>query len=263
MRNEQWAALQTASKHLHRIGVLCLVLCRVRGVAGAFKGKGAQGTPKQATRAAKPCGNGNATTTPSKAIRASIAKTRNGFGCLSHLASNTKSIIGGTITPTPAMGPVHSNTMYEAVATSTESGVLSCPNSGAGRQSLAAMPHGFGQGARIRKVRGVASYTFETPCPPDARSNAKGGFKSHEGAKTMQTQTTPKAATTGNAPTVIYTNTVDRHAAIENSLSTALHLVRNGKTIADIQRAMSRAMRAATLLKQTCDTVSVLKGGAV
>lgn len=78
----------------------------------------------------------------------------------------------------------------------------------------------------------------------------------------MQTQTTPKAATTGNAPAFIYTNTVDRHAAIENSLATALHLVRNGKTIADIQRAMSRAMRAATLLKQTCDTVSVLKGGA-
>ncbi len=264
MRNEQWVALQTAPKHLHRIGVLCLVRCRVRGVAGAFKGKGAQGTPKQATRAAKLCGKGNATTTPSKAIRASIAQTRNGFGCLSHLASNTKSIIGGTISATPAMGPVLENTMYEAVATSTESGVLSCPNTGADRQSLAALPHGFGQGARIRKVRGVASYTFSTPCPPYALENADGGFKSHEGAKTMQTQTTPIAATTAtrHTPTVIYSNTVDRHAAIENSLSTALHLVQNGKTIADIQRAMSRAMRAATLLKQTCDTVSVLKGGA-
>lgn len=262
MRNELWAALQTAPKHLHRIGVLCLVRCRVRGVAGAFKGKGAQGASKQATRAAKPCGKGNATTTPSKAIRASIAQTRNGFGCLSHLASNTKSIIGGTISPTPEMGPVLKNTIYEAVATSTESGVLACPKFKAGRQSMAAMSQGFGQGARIRKVRGVASYTFLTPCPPDARSNAEGGFQSQSGAKTMQTQTTPKAATTGNAPTVIYTNTVDRHAAIENSLSTALHLVRNGKTIADIQRAMSRAMRAATLLKQTCNTVSVLKGGA-
>lgn len=81
----------------------------------------------------------------------------------------------------------------------------------------------------------------------------------------MQTQTTPKAATTGHAPTtptVTYTNTTDRHAAIENSLTTALHLVRHGKTISDIQRAMSRAMRATSLLKQTCDTVNVLKGGA-
>ena len=48
----------------------------------------------------------------------------------------------------------------------------------------------------------------------------------------------------------------------ENALCTALHHVRNYKTIADIQRAMSRAMCAATLLKQTCDTVNVLKGGA-
>ena len=75
----------------------------------------------------------------------------------------------------------------------------------------------------------------------------------------------PKTAQTnhgGNNPTVIYSNSVDRHAAIENSLSTALHLVRNGKTIADIQRAMSRAMRATTLLKQTCECVDVLKGGA-
>lgn len=254
MQSEPWAAGQAAPNHLHQIRGRCLVRCRVQCVAGAFKGKGAQGASKQATRAAKPC----------KAVRASIAKARNGFGHLSHLATNTKSIIGGTITSTPAMGPVHSNTMKSAVATSTESGVLSCPNTGVVRRALAAMPHGFGQGARIRKVRGVTDFTFETPCPPDARSNADGGFKSQSGAKTMQTQTTPKAATTAtrHAPTVIYSNTVDRHAAIENSLSTALHLVRNGKTIADIQRAMSRAMRAATLLKQTCDTVNVLKGGA-
>lgn len=263
MQSEPWAAVQAAPSHLHQIRACCLMRCRVHGVAGAFKGKGAQGASKQATRAAKPCGKSNATTTPNKAIRASIAKTHSGFGCLSHLAANTKSIIDGTITLTPVMGPVHSNTMPVAVATSTESGVLSCPNTGVVRHALAAMPHGFGQGARIRKVRGVATGTFETPCPPDARSNVEGGFSVFPvGAETMQTQTTPKAATTGNAPTVIYSNTVDRHAAIENSLSTALHLVRNGKTIADIQRAMSRAMRAATLLKQTCDTVNVLKGGA-
>ncbi len=175
---------------------------------------------------------------------------------------NAMTLFSGTITPTLAMGPVPLNTMYEAVATSTESGVLSCPNTGEVRQALAAMPHGFGQGARIRKVRGVASYTFRTPCPPDAHLNAEGGFKSHKGAKTMKTQTTPTASTTGHAPTVIYSNSVDRHAAIENSLSTALHLVRHGKTIADIQRAMSRTMRATSLLKQTCNTATVVMGGA-
>jgi hypothetical protein len=78
----------------------------------------------------------------------------------------------------------------------------------------------------------------------------------------MQTQTTPKTVIKGSTPTVIYNNTIERHAQIENSLSTALHLVRHGRTIADIQRAMSRAMRATSLLKQTCDTVNVLKGGA-
>ena len=172
--------------------------------------------------------------------------------------------ISGTIMPTPAMGPVHSNTLKLAVAAPTESGVLSCPNSRVGRHILAAKPRRFGQGALVRKAGGVTSFTFETPCPPDAHSNADGGFKSQLGAETMQTAN-PKTAPTnhgGNTPTVIYSNSVDRHAAIENSLSTALHLVRNGKTIADIQRAMSRAMRATTLLKQTCECVDVLKGGA-
>ena len=169
----------------------------------------------------------------------------------------------GTIHLVPS-GMVPEKRQNTAVATPTESGVLSCPNSRASRQSLAAMSHGFGQGALVRKAGGVAVFTFFTPCPPDALKNAEGGFKSHTGAKTMQTAN-PKTAQTnhgGNTPTVIYSNSVDRHAAIENSLSTALHLVRNGKTIADIQRAMSRAMRATTLLKQTCECVDVLKGGA-
>jgi hypothetical protein len=169
--------------------------------------------------------------------------------------------LDGTINTEPK-GLVCSDTMNVAVATPTESGVLACPKFKASRHSLAAMSKGFGQGARIRKVRGVATFTSLTPCPPYARSGADGGFKSHVGAKTMQTQTTPKAEIKGSTPTVIYANTTERHAAIENSLSTALHLVRNGKTISDIQRAMSRAMRATTLLKQSCECVDMLKGGA-
>lgn len=167
----------------------------------------------------------------------------------------------GTISTEPK-GLVCRNTMNTAVAAPTESGVLACPKFKAGRQSMAVMPKDFGQGALVRKVGGVAVFTLRTPCPPYARRNADGGFQSHTGAETMQTQTTPKAAITGKTPTVIYSNTIERHTQIENSLSTALHLVRHGKTIADIQRAMSRAMRATSLLKQTCECVDVLKGGA-
>lgn len=91
--------------------------------------------------------------------------------------------VGGTMAATPEPGPVRRNTMNVAVATPTESGVLSCPNSGAGRGVCAAMPDGFGQGASVRKAGGVATFTFLTPCPPDARRNANGGFSvSHVGA---------------------------------------------------------------------------------
>ncbi len=58
-------------------------------------------------------------------------------------------------------------------------------------------------------------------------------------------------------------NTVELHAAIENSLSTALHLVRTGRSVADLQRATARAVRAATLLKKICETTQFQIGGAV
>lgn len=89
----------------------------------------------------------------------------------------------GTIAASRKNDPVHSNTLKQAVATSTESGVLSCPNSGAGRNLCAATPDGFGQGGLVRKAGRVTCFTFETPCPPDARSNANGGFSvSQQGA---------------------------------------------------------------------------------
>lgn len=87
----------------------------------------------------------------------------------------------GTIAATPT-GAGARNTTSEAVATPTESGVLSCPNAGHGRISCAAMLQGFGQGASVRKAGGVASDTLRTPCPPDARRNAEGGFSTPEGA---------------------------------------------------------------------------------
>lgn len=41
---------------------------------------------------------------------------------------------------------------------------------------MAAMPHGFGQGALVRKAGGVTLLAFSTPSPPYALENAKGGF---------------------------------------------------------------------------------------
>lgn len=92
-------------------------------------------------------------------------------------------LTSGTMAATPDRGRCLKNTISNAVATPTESGVLSCPNSGAGCALCAAMPHGFGQGAPIRKDGGVTLLTFFTPCPPDALKNAGGGFSvSHSGA---------------------------------------------------------------------------------
>ncbi len=82
---------------------------------------------------------------------------------------------------------VLNNTMNTAVATSTASEVLSCPNSRAGRRCSTATPNGFGQGARIRKVRGVTVFTLLTPCPPYVLNNTNGGFKSHTGANHAET----------------------------------------------------------------------------
>jgi hypothetical protein len=81
-------------------------------------------------------------------------------------------LVSGTIAATPVMGLVRSNTVINvAVQSLTESRLLSRPN------TLV-----FGRGASIRKVDGVATFTFETPRPPNARSNANGGYQSHVGA---------------------------------------------------------------------------------
>ena len=87
----------------------------------------------------------------------------------------------GTMAATPTTGPVLENTLNVAVASPTESGLLSCPNSGTGRTSCAAMSTVYGQGAPIRKDGGVTTFTFSTPCPPAALENAKGGFSAHVG----------------------------------------------------------------------------------
>lgn len=86
-------------------------------------------------------------------------------------------------------GPVRKNTISNAVATPTESGVLACPNSRAGRSLSMASPLVYGQGGPFREAGRVTLLTFLTPCPPNARKNANGGFFTRNGEKAMTTKT--------------------------------------------------------------------------
>ena len=163
-------------------------------------------------------------------------------------------------------GPVRKNTTSEAVAAPTESGVLSCPNSGAGRGLSAAVPHGFGWGGPTRKDGRAASDAFLTPHPPYALKNANGGFVTPEGAETMPTGNITTTPTMGNSPASTKfgltlsaakrpSHSRDRLAtqqAIENHLSAALFHVRHADGSEGFHVAVGRAIRAASLLKQAC-----------
>jgi hypothetical protein len=78
----------------------------------------------------------------------------------------------GTIAATRANGLVLKNTVNVAVASPTESGLLSRPNLTV-----------YGRDAPVRKAGGVATFTFLTSRPPYAQRCAAGGFsQSHFGA---------------------------------------------------------------------------------
>lgn len=67
--------------------------------------------------------------------------------------------------------------------------------------------------------------------------------------------TQPNAAPTGHSSeSSVYSSDslVQRQAAIENALSMALHYVRTTNTPHGIQAATAKAIRAASMLKQTC-----------
>lgn len=69
---------------------------------------------------------------------------------------------------------------------------------------------------------------------------------------TVNTTTTPNAAPTGDTPTTSPIIQIARHQAIENALSMALYHVRRSGGQQGIQAATSRAVRAASMLKQAC-----------
>lgn len=71
----------------------------------------------------------------------------------------------GTMTATRSNEPMLENIINVAVASPTESGLLSRPN------TLV-----YGRDASIRKVGGVATFTFSTSRPPYAQRCAAGGL---------------------------------------------------------------------------------------
>ena len=89
----------------------------------------------------------------------------------------------GTMAASRKNDPVCDDTMNVAVATSTDKRGFVLSKFWVGRQLLAAVPDGFGQGGLVRKAGRVATFTSSTPCPPAACDDAKGGFSvSHVGA---------------------------------------------------------------------------------
>ena len=92
----------------------------------------------------------------------------------------------GTIAP-KAKAPMLENIFGKAVATPTESGVLSRPDflgvSTFGRA------HSFGRDGFVRKASRTALPVFSTSRPPAALENVACGFESRKGAKTMTAST--------------------------------------------------------------------------
>lgn len=76
---------------------------------------------------------------------------------------------------------------------------------------------------------------------------------------TVNTLTTPKAATLGHTPATSPC-TVERQQAIENALSAALYFIRLPSTESGLHAATGRANRALSLLKQACSEARM--GGA-
>ena len=119
------------------------------------------------------------------------------------------------------------------------------------KEALSHLEHyGFGWECANRKTARTTCFVFSTPAHPLRLKSAASGFLVQQGTKTMTTAT-PTAAFQGNTP-VQFTTVISRHQAIENALSMALFHIRKGDTQQDIHSAMAKAIRATSLLKQSC-----------
>lgn len=163
-----------------------------------------------------------------------------------------------TFCSTPELlGPVHKNTIKLA-GNLPDSEVFSRPKF-----------IGFGRDGLARKVGRTTNFVFLTSRPSFARKNAKDGFQSQLGARTMtnvismasvraahSVQTHAQIPAFKPAPVsperVFKTHAVERQQAIENALSMALHYVRCSETPSNIHAATVKALRAVSMLKQAC-----------
>ncbi len=115
-------------------------------------------------------------------------------------------------------------------------------------------PHGYGRVINI--------------CPPDMRDGVSGGFLSLVGAESMTkavslvrtaapilSLASRCAAPIQSQADITDPHVIALHAAAENALASALHLLRSiDCDPAKLQQATGRAIRAATLLKRACAT---------
>ncbi len=157
------------------------------------------------------------------------------------------------IQATSIAGPVRSNTLEKAVATPTESGVLSCLDYGADCGLSTAMPYGFGRGAVDREAIGVAFSTFETPRHRMHVQMQTVDFSVQKGTETMKPTVKP-----GALPATTHTDHLALTQRATNSLSMALWHIRHSSEQDSIQLATGRAVSAARALKQLC----AMEGGA-
>ena len=122
-----------------------------------------------------------------------------------------------------AKAPMLENIFGKAVATPTESGVLSRPDflgvSTFGRA------YGFGRDGFVRKAGRTAEPVFSTSRPPVALENAACGFESRSGAKTM---TTSPVASRSAAPTTSRLDPIQLHMDAHNACAMASYYVRKG-----------------------------------
>ena len=113
--------------------------------------------------------------------------------------------------------------------------------------------HGFGAGSAYPQGRQHNLFCVLKPSSTLCPQQADGGLqfnKERETMTTVNTTTTPEAATTGLTPT--FPGSVQRQIAIETALADALYYSRLPYSNRTLRATTARTRRALTLLKQAC-----------
>lgn len=160
-------------------------------------------------------------------------------------------------------GPVLKTPFGSAVAGPTASGLLSRPKFSGDGFSQSRMVLGWMVANRKAPAWLIPCFDIQ---PTRRAQNAASGFKSRSGAKTMTqafatvrtaapilSLASRRAAPIQSQADITDPHVIALHAAAENALAGALHLLRSlDCDPAKLQQATGRAMRATTLLKRAC-----------